>query len=490
MPALPPRWEHASRMRSSLGWGLSTTLLGCNAVLGIPDEVTVLCEQGADCPRGYCDPQGSCDDGQWVLRLGDARDQQLAALDYHDPDAEGPLEGQLVLVGSFEGELDFGDDHVLVSTDGLDAFAVALHPDGRPVWSHRFGGPGQQRATAVDVDVETGTIHVAGEFDGDLRIGEARWPANPGVAEGFVVQLDPLGEIHWSRTFGGTELLEVNDILTANGAPNVVGSYRGTWSQGPDGAADSASRTAGFIVSYDDTATASVSLGLGASEDMQVCCVLLDPLTNNVLLGGRFEGSFMVSESAVISDGVDGFVFFLVENGEGSRELQAVQLGEPLDAFDTDSLARLSLALTSGPANDPGFSVFRLGTDLSTELVRADTPRDTAKVFALTHNRANETLVFGRFTSELDLVQGPVLDADDGDLFVFAIDDQWRLPTGRAWAFGGVGDATPTGIAADDHGYVLVGGTFDGQLVLDNGQGAPAIDARGQRDVFVARLRL
>ncbi|MCH9684244.1 MAG: hypothetical protein K0V04_22615 [Deltaproteobacteria bacterium] len=476
-------------MRSSLGWGL-TTLLGCNAVLGIPEQVVVLCEQSGDCPGGYCGSDDRCDDQQWALRFGDADDQAVAALDYYDGDREGPEPGRLVMVGSFEGQLDFGEGHRLESVDGRDAYVVALGPDGLPTWSHHFGGPGDQRATAIDIDIETGMVHVAGEFGGDLEIDGTVLPTTSGQAQGFVAQIDPAGSLQWARAFGGTQTLEVRDLVTVNGAPTVVGSYQGPWTRGPAGAFDSPSAVAGFLVSYDATATASVSSGFGASQSLSPCCVLIDPLTNDVLIGGRFRGDLDTGTAVLSSEGEDGFVFFLVDDPNGGpRQLSALHLGEPLQAFGTDSLARLSLALNVG-TDTPGVSIFRLLADATTELVRAETPEGSAEIFTLTHNRDNETLVFGQFDGTLDLVEGASLHADDPDLFVVTIDEQWRLPPGRAWAFGGTGESTPTGIATDDDGYTFVVGTFDGELSLDNGRGAPVLVGEGRRDVFVARLRL
>lgn len=64
----------------------------------------------------------------------------------------------------------------------------------------------------------------------------------------------------------------------------------------------------------------------------------------------------------------------------------------------------------------------------------------------------------------------------------------WYGPTGllRSRVLGGAGQQTPTGIAVDTRGQVLVVGSFENALEL--GEGEPPVVAAGNRDIFLATL--
>lgn len=77
-------------------------------------------------------------------------------------------QGNTVLAGAFSGALDVGPE-VLQSAGGEDAFVVKLGASGSVHWSHSFGGPDAERATAVAI---TGSaIVVAGTFLGEITLG-------------------------------------------------------------------------------------------------------------------------------------------------------------------------------------------------------------------------------------------------------------------------------------------------------------------------------
>ncbi len=95
--------------------------------------------------------------------------------------------GDLLLTGSFTGNLDFGNG-ALASAGGNDIFVAKLASDGKTTWSIRAGGTGDQISRSIAVDSTNHSI-VVGEFDGILGFGGGDLTAIG--MDGFFVKLNP-----------------------------------------------------------------------------------------------------------------------------------------------------------------------------------------------------------------------------------------------------------------------------------------------------------
>lgn len=131
-------------------------------------------------------------------------------------DAEG-----IYLAGDFQGEIDFGDG--IHDASGVDAFVVALAPDGSTRWSHRLGGDAEVRAFGVAAGPE-GPV-VVGRFEGSLDVGGAPLSA---LGAGFVAAFDADGNPLMSRVLVEAQDGAAYDVAVgADGRPVVVGYYDG-----------------------------------------------------------------------------------------------------------------------------------------------------------------------------------------------------------------------------------------------------------------------
>ncbi|MBD3236543.1 MAG: hypothetical protein GF330_07555, partial [Candidatus Eisenbacteria bacterium] len=108
-------------------------------------------------------------------------------------------QGNLILVGSFAGTIDFGGGP-LVSAGDRDAYIAKFSPDGGHLWSARFGSLRSQHASGVATDSD-GNIFVIGRFLETIDLG-----AGPLTSAGgwdiFVAKFTPDGTCLWSRGFG------------------------------------------------------------------------------------------------------------------------------------------------------------------------------------------------------------------------------------------------------------------------------------------------
>ena len=108
-------------------------------------------------------------------------------------------DGRIVVVGSFEGEVDIGGVARLASHGGSDALVAVFEPTGCLRWARALGGAGYDHATALAVD-DFGRIYVGGTAGGWMDAGGADVPAGAGAA--YVLGLSRAGTLRWSRSFG------------------------------------------------------------------------------------------------------------------------------------------------------------------------------------------------------------------------------------------------------------------------------------------------
>ncbi|MEZ4438934.1 MAG: hypothetical protein R3B72_07585 [Polyangiaceae bacterium] len=108
-------------------------------------------------------------------------------LDQRPHDVAIDAAGRTTVVGSFAGGLDVGLGEMQAVDE--DAFVAALDADLAGRWSHRYGGPGRQRATAVAAS--GGTFFLAGTFLGGLDLGNHQLEGSPTAQRIFVAAVSP-----------------------------------------------------------------------------------------------------------------------------------------------------------------------------------------------------------------------------------------------------------------------------------------------------------
>lgn len=97
-------------------------------------------------------------------------------------DARFDPQSNLILAGNVRrGGADFGGG-LLSSVGDYDIFLVKLARDGSHVWSKRYGDPLYQRVDEIDVD-EDGDVVMVGTFSGDLDFGLGRLDGRMYVAK-------------------------------------------------------------------------------------------------------------------------------------------------------------------------------------------------------------------------------------------------------------------------------------------------------------------
>ncbi len=142
--------------------------------------------------------------------------------------------GNIFLGGSFKGSADFGGS-LLTSSGGQDMVLAKYSSSGVHQWSYRFGGAGDETVKAIALD-SSGNIFVAGYFTGSGNFGGSTF-TSAGQYNSFLAKYSASGQHLWSKSFGSTSSTTYIDLFNAlaldsQGNVVVTGTFQGDASFG------------------------------------------------------------------------------------------------------------------------------------------------------------------------------------------------------------------------------------------------------------------
>ncbi|HZO16408.1 MAG TPA: hypothetical protein VFB62_24205 [Polyangiaceae bacterium] len=154
----------------------------------------------------------------WSRRLGDITAQR-------GYDVRFTVDGELLVMGSFGGTIDFGGiEHR--SSSSYDAFVVKYDQGGEPLWVRSYGVSGDQQGYRVAVDRD-GNVFIAGDYRDIVGFGGEQWES-AGEWDVFLAKVDGAGNHLSSHGFGDPLNQHVADLaVDTAGHPVLVGSYFG-----------------------------------------------------------------------------------------------------------------------------------------------------------------------------------------------------------------------------------------------------------------------
>jgi len=133
--------------------------------------------------------------------------------------------GQLYVVGSYEGEVQFGD-YVLSSTD-QDSYHISTISAANGTWmgAMSLDSTNYVRITGITGSVDN-SITITGNFIGSVNFGSTTLDSNEESQDLFVAKLNSDGNWDWAVSTGGAEADCAFDIVSgAHGRSIVVGHF-------------------------------------------------------------------------------------------------------------------------------------------------------------------------------------------------------------------------------------------------------------------------
>lgn len=261
----------------------------------------------------------------WLRQIGSGADDILTA-------AARDAAGALYAVGHTYGALGgtaFGN---------ADIFVARFDGAGAPVWIRQFGSAEEDRAFAA---VAIGTaLYVGGSTAGKWLPGPV-----PRQEEGFIVEIDPDGNIVRSTLIGGEGVDRVTALFpgatdTLYAAGTTTGAIHGNGSFG---------NTDGFLANYDLSLERRWTRQVGTSEADTMIAGVAGP--ENILLAGMTFGSF---DDEINAGNYDALLLAFDLNGDRLFSRQHGNDGP--DAFHGIAVAPDGSIIATGSSFGPVFS--------------------------------------------------------------------------------------------------------------------------------------
>ncbi len=268
-----------------------------------------------------CDNLAKCTgDYRWAKRFGDAANQRPASL-------AADASGDAIVVGGASGTLDFMDG-APAGGGGEDVFVVKLGPDGKTLWSKRWGDAADQEALSVAVD-KAGNIVVAGMVSGSLDAG-GQVLQSAGGTDMLIVSLAPDGQHRWSKLIGGAS----NESATAvavdpSGDVIIGGVYSGPLDAGGGALPASLDSADLCLIKLDGASGAHVwSQGFPAAGAQKFSKILAAP-SGDVVAYGDGAAALSFGGPALVPFG--GTDIFVARFGSAGQHLWSNVIGSPVD---------------------------------------------------------------------------------------------------------------------------------------------------------------
>jgi hypothetical protein len=218
------------------------------------------------------------DDGGFVAKYDNGLNLLWSwALDGIDNDYCNALaldsSGDMIVAGSFEGQVEFRSGPTLHSSGLYDIFVAKLNGEtGLPIWAFRVGGSDDDQALSVIVD-GADDIYVGGFFEGEVDFdpsGAVNLRVSSGLEDAFVASYTSSGDFRWVRSFGagGSDRVSGMDFDHAIFSTGLyaTGHFVGTVDfQNDFLPCLPCTRTSG---GYEDVFVASYDLATGAFKDV------------------------------------------------------------------------------------------------------------------------------------------------------------------------------------------------------------------------------
>ena len=343
--------------------------------------------------------------------------------------------GNVIIIGTFQGTIDFGGGTIF--TNGLkDIFLAKLDPAGNHIWSFGFGDATHQDGGAVAVDTSDNIV-VVGSFEGGVDFGGGVLTSG-GAADVYLAKFNSAGGHLWSQSFGGPYFHYGQDVAV-DGSGDVI--ITGEHGDSVDFGGGPLSITGGgdaFLAKFDASGNHQWSYGfggiLGGTE--RGLGVTTD-MSGNVIATGVFDDDIDLGGGVLVTAGDDDV--YLVSFDAAGNHLWSNSFG--------------------GPGNER----LGLGKSVSTD-------------------SAGNIVLAGAFMQSIDFGGGMLTSTTFSDVFIAQLD-----PAGNhLWSdrFGGESHQLSDAVAATTTGDIVVTGRF----VNDIDFGGGPLTSAGGNDIFLAKL--
>ncbi len=208
-------------------------------------------------------------------------------------------------IGAGTGGADFGGG-ALFSAGLSDVFLVKYSPAGQHLWSKRFGAAGNDAGMAVSTD-GSGNVIIVGSFEGAVDFGGGAL-TSAGMRDIFVAKYSATGQHIWSKRFGSTgDDVGYGLAVDSAGDVFLSGKFQGSVSFGGTALTSAGGDDIFLVKLAGATGNHSWSKSFGSTSGDASLGLAVDT-SRSVVMTGYFTGSVNFGGGALSSSGLDVFV--------------------------------------------------------------------------------------------------------------------------------------------------------------------------------------
>ncbi len=403
----------------------------------------------------------------WSQGYGDSLPQTVTAVG-------GLPDGDVVIGGIFQGEMDFGGGVFSSTEPGYFApFLARLSSGGSHVWSHGFAGAGGISDIAVDA---SGDVIVAAWVDKTVDFGGGPL-TSAGASDIVLARFGDDGSLLWNKRFGSPQLETPTAVaLEPDGSIVITGYFQKRVDLG-GGFLQSFGGYDVFVARYTADGTHLWSQRFGNSDFQEGHQIAVAP-NGDVAVAGRLAGSIDLGSGTLTSAGADD-VFLGVWDTHGiarwSRRFGGLGF-ERSGGLVCDSDG--NLVLTGYLGDDVG-NVASFDSEGTTRWTLA--LHDSAGWMfpgPIASDEQSNVFMVGSLSGTV-VIDGHELTSPDQNVAILELDSDGHYRDGISLV-GGHGSAE--GFALGPRGEITFGGAFGGESNF----GGQTLPFGGLLDAFVA----
>lgn len=391
-----------------------------------------------------------------------------------------------------------------VTMDAARSVTARFNANPTCGWAKKFGGTFYDRATAVDVDPNTGRILLSGTVYGSVNFGGGALSVPASSTNMFVAIFDGSGNHlnSFAKGASGSVTLGESAAWLPDSRIAVAGAWSGNVNLG-DGVRDENVTTGGlfrgFLATYDAAGTNGFVRPLGATTAMNdgFCGLSVDPRTGDITVVGEFaEPESFGGPTLYTPADYDAYIaqysstgtFRWARKAGGAYYDHGLTVASRADgkvAYGGSFHGGIDFGNGAYPSNttDSAF-VAQYGADggyLSDKVFSPQADGGYNGTRAVTYAPNGDLVVAGAITTQTDMGGQLLTSAGSSDAFIARY-----TPAGSLfWAnrLGGPAWDEAYAVAVDSTGNVYVAGAFTGTVTF----GTATKTAVGESDIFLVK---
>jgi hypothetical protein len=410
-------------------------------------------------------------------------------------------DGDIVVVGSYDGDGGFGSAGPRKSQGGTDAFVMMLDPTGKVKWVQTFGGPRDDSANGIAISGNT--IVVVGNFLDDITVGTFHHKAS-GSDDIFAVAFDLKGEPQWLFTSGGIASDGANTVAaTPDGGWVIGGSFMATATIGQTDL-ESKGREDAVLFKLDKDVSVAWVKQFGGKYDDTIMHVVVDA-QGSIIVQGRFTDVADWGGAPLKAGGNSDFDVVLAKYdangdhqwshryGDAFNDVAGGVAVDPSGHITMTGSFDVSISFGEGDrhqsAGESDIFISRFTPEGKLEWARTYGAQREDIGWSIAADAVGNTVTTGWFQGSVDFGAGPMTSKGNRDVFAVKLDKAGALVWARTW--GDHDNDRGRAVAVDAAGNAYVTGTYEFGIDLVTPT-LQSVRAEGDRipkpDFFVIRL--